>query len=164
MFTQESHVSITSPAPFDKHSVHLYVQPSVTCFHYIPIPLWQTQLWLVCSLKCHMFPLYPQLPVTNTAAACMFNQVSHVPIISPAPCDKHNFRLYAHLSVTCFHYIPSPLWQTQLPPVCSTMCHMLTYMLHWFSSCNCEEYSWNTAHVALNNSQSIIQKTIVVWV
>jgi len=122
--TQVSHVSIISP-----------------------VPMWQTQIPPVCSLNRPMFPLYPQPPVTNTTSACMFTQVSHVFITSPtpvtnttsvsmltqvshvsiislAPWDKHNFRLYAHLSVPCFHYIPSLLWQTQLPTVCSPKCHM----------------------------------------
>jgi hypothetical protein len=32
---------------------------------------------------------------------------------------------------------------------------MMTCMLHWFSSCYCQEYCWNTAYVALSNIQSI---------
>ena len=176
MFTQVSHVSITSPDPCDKHNFRLYVHPSVTCFHYIPSslwqaqippicsskirmltspapcdkhnfrlyvhpilrcfqyipsPLWQTQLLHICSPKCHMFPLHPQLHVTNTISSYRFTQLSHVSIISPAPCDKHNFRLYTHPCVSCFHYIPSSQWQTQLPPVCSPKCHMLNPSSLW---------------------------------
>jgi hypothetical protein len=48
-----------------------------------------------------------QSPVTITTSAYMFTQVSHASITSPDPCDKHNFRIYIHPSVTCFHYIPA---------------------------------------------------------
>ena len=172
MFTQVSHVSIISLARCDKHKFRLYVHPRFACWH-------------------------PQLHVTNTISSYRFTQLSHVSIISPAPCDKHNFRLYTHPCVSCFHYIPSSQWQTQLPPVCSLKCHMLnpnslwqtqflpvcspnchmlipsslwhtqlppvctpkchtlTYLLHWFSYCYCQEYSRNTVHVALSNSQWI---------
>ena len=75
---QASHVSITSPAPYDKHYFCISVHPRITCFHYIPSFLCQTLLLHICPPKCHMFPLHPQLTVTNTASACMLTQVSHV--------------------------------------------------------------------------------------
>ena len=105
MLTQVSHVSIISLAPCDKHNFRLFAHPSVTCFLYIPSPLWQTQLPLINSPKCHMFSLYPQPPVTNTTCAHMLTQVSHVSIISLAPCDKHNLLLCAHPSNNKHIYI-----------------------------------------------------------
>jgi len=128
--------SIISPVPCDKHNFRLYVHRRVTCFHYIPSSLWQAQLLPICSSKIRMLT-YPQLHVTNTTSACMFTQLSHVSSICPAPCDKHNVQIYVHPSVTCFHYIPIPLWQTQLPPICSPNCHMFPLYPHppvvWFS-------------------------------
>jgi hypothetical protein len=49
------------------------------------------------------------------------------------------------------HYIPSSLWQTQLPPISSPKCHMLIYMLCWISSWYCQYYSWNTTSFHPNN-------------
>ena len=151
MFIQDSHIDISSS-------------------------MWQTQLPLVWSSNCQMFPVHPQPPMTNTTSAYMFTQVSHASITSPDPCDKHNFRiyihpsvtcfhyipascnkynfrLYVHPSVTCFHYIPSSLWQTQLPPISSPKCHMLIYMLCWISSWYCQYYSWNTVHDKFSSEQ-----------
>ena len=91
MLTQVSHVDLTT-APWDKHNFRLYAHTSVACW-LINIPLGQTQLPPISSLKRHMFPLHLQLPLTNTTTAYMLTQVSHVSITSPAPCDKHNFRL-----------------------------------------------------------------------
>ena len=124
MVTQVSQVDLC-PAPCDKHNLSPYVHPSVTCFHNIHSSLWQTQPLHICSPKCHMFPLHPQPPVTNTTSTYMFTQVSHVSITSPAPCDNHNLCIYVHPRVTCFHYIPSPLWQSQPLHIYSPKCHML---------------------------------------
>ena len=99
MLTQVSHVDL-STAPWDKHNFRLYAHTSiacwlinsplgqtqlppisslsVTCFHCISSSLWQIQLPSICSPKCHMFPLHPQLPVTNTTSAYKLTQVSHV--------------------------------------------------------------------------------------
>ena len=76
MLTQVSHVDL-STAPWDKHNFRLYAHTSVACW-LIHSPLWQTQLPPISSLKRHMFPLHPQLPVTNTTSAYKFTQVSHV--------------------------------------------------------------------------------------
>ena len=89
----------------------------------------RSQYWLEVLISLPITRIYhiPSLQwQIKLPPIIMFIQDSHGDS-SPALCDKHNFRLYAHLSVT----FSSPLCQTQLPPVCSPRCHMLIPSSLW---------------------------------